>query len=127
MQELYQYILDEIARFEPAIVYHFGSSVEGRERKDSDLDLAFYSRFDCDPYEVFTAAQRIARVVHRDVDLIDLGKAGDVMKAQVIGSGRCIYKGDERAADEFEMLALSQYARLNEERREILERQGVSL
>lgn len=117
-------IVRELRAFDPAVVYRFGSTATGRARSDSDVDVAFFARPSPDPYDVFIAAQRIAAAIGRDVDLVDLGRGGDVMKAQVIGTGRRIFVGDEYAKDVFEMLALSGYARLNEERREILARRG---
>ena len=42
------------------------------------------------------------------------------MRMQVLSTGSCLDAPDEPAHREFEMYAYSDYARLNEERREIL-------
>ena len=42
------------------------------------------------------------------------------MQKEIIG-GRLIYSPDHLAVDEFEMLVLSYYQKLNEERKDILE------
>lgn len=55
-----------------------------------------------------------------DVDLVDLRSASTVMRMQVLSTGTCLTTEDDRARREFEMYAYSDYARLNEERREIL-------
>jgi hypothetical protein len=39
---------------------------------------------------------------------------------QVVSTGRCVYSCDEVKRQTFEMLVYSSYARLNEERRDIL-------
>ncbi len=39
---------------------------------------------------------------------------------QVLSSGHCLAAPNERARQEFEMYAFADYARLNEERREIV-------
>ena len=127
MQNHYEQIIRELAPFEPVVIYHFGSSAKGQTHAGSDVDLAFYSRRPADPCKVFDAAQRIAELVGRDVDLVDLHQVGDVLKVQVIHGGRRIFTGDVLAADTFEMLAFSGYARLNEERKEILQKQGFAL
>jgi len=44
-----------------------------------------------------------------------------VLQKEVIAADLRIYTGDEYAADEFEMLTLSRYQKLNEERAEIVE------
>lgn len=96
--------------------YVFGSQASGRARADSDLDLAFLARVPLEPARVFAAAQRLAEQLHVDVDLIDLARASSVLRAQVVGKGRKLGPPESRALDEFEMYALSDYARLNEER-----------
>jgi hypothetical protein len=42
------------------------------------------------------------------------------MRMQVLTKGQCLETRDERAKAEFEMYAYSDYARLNEERRELV-------
>jgi len=109
---------------DPVAIYHFGSSAgdPDRVRADSDIDLAFFAARPCDPYRVFQTAQEIARMAGREVDLVDLGRADAVIRAQVIGRGRRVFTAPscEQLADEFELLALADYARLNEERSEVL-------
>jgi predicted nucleotidyltransferase len=102
-------------------VYLFGSEAEGRARPDSDVDLAFLSERALDPVVVFDVAQDLATALHRDVDLVDLSRASTVLRAQVIGRGRVLHSGDARRVGEFEMYALSDYARLNEERARVME------
>ena len=102
-------------------VYLFGSEAEGRARPDSDVDLAFLSERALDPVVVFDVAQDLATALHRDVDLLDLSRASTVLRAQVIGRGRVLHSGDARRVGEFEMYALSDYARLNEERARVME------
>jgi uncharacterized protein len=64
--------------------------------------------------------------LHRDVDLVDLRSASTVMRMQVISTGECLTAADEAARREFEMYTYSDYARLNEERRDILKRISAS-
>ena len=68
----------------------------------------------------FHPAQQVAAEIGREVDLVDLHRASAVLKAQVVGTGRRLWVGDAVGAAEFEMYALSEYARANEERREPL-------
>ena len=98
------------------VLYLFGSAAEGRLRAESDIDLAFLAMSDARPLRVFDAAQALATVLHRDVDLVDLSEASTVMRAQVIGKGRRIHVADEYQANLFEAHALSDYARMQEER-----------
>jgi hypothetical protein len=53
---------------------------------------------------------------------VDLRAASPVMAIQVIGKGRLLLDNDASARGRFEDLTYGVYARLNEERRGILER-----
>jgi len=48
------------------------------------------------------------------------------MRMQIVSTGECVASPDEAARREFEMYTYSDYARLNEERREILKRVKAS-
>jgi predicted nucleotidyltransferase len=102
-------------------IYRFGSSGTDYERTTSDLDLAVYAGSPLPVASLWYAAQELAVDVGRDVDLVDLASASTVMRAQVIHGGERLYCSDEVACETFEDYAYSSYARLNEERREILQ------
>jgi uncharacterized protein len=101
-------------------LYRFGSQANGTARPDSDVDLAILSREPMPNLRRFELAQELATQLHRDVDLVDLRTASTVMRMQVISTGECLFKTSDQLQGEFEDLAYSTYARLNEERREIL-------
>lgn len=103
-------------------IYRFGSAERGAVRPDSDIDLALFSREALPELRRFELAQDLAIQLHRDVDLVDLRSASTVMRMQIISTGTCLTSVDEQARREFEMYAYSGYARLNEERRDILKR-----
>ena len=60
-------------------------------------------------------------MLHRDVDLIDLRAISTVMQMQVLSTDDCLFSGDDRAREWFEMVVYASYARLNEERSGILD------
>ena len=101
-------------------IYLFGSLERGDQDAESDVDVAVLGPVSLGPTRVFDIAQQLAAVVHRDVDLLELQSATTVMRMQVVSTGRCMYSDDEIKRQAFEMLVYSSYARLNEERREIL-------
>jgi len=110
-----------IKELQAELIYLFGSYAKGKERPDSDLDLAFLSSKEIDDYQRFLTAQKLASKLNIEVDLIDLKKASTVFKAQII-QGKLLYAEDEKQKQEFEMLTLKKYARLNEERKEIIDK-----
>lgn len=101
-------------------LYRFGSQANGNIRPESDVDLAVLARHPIPALRRFELAQELASQLHRDVDLVDLCTASTVMRMQVISNGECLFKESDRRQGEFEDLVYSTYARLNEERREIL-------
>ncbi|MGB3681000.1 MAG: nucleotidyltransferase domain-containing protein [Rubrobacteraceae bacterium] len=102
-------------------VYRFGSFGTEYERPESDLDLAVYAIKPLPAAKLWYVAQELAASIGRDVDVVDLAAASTVMRLQVIRGGGRIYCADHIACETFEDYAYSSYARLNEERRGILE------
>ena len=116
-------LIEQIRQSVPDLIalYRFGSQAKGAARPESDVDLAVLARDPISNLCRFELAQELATQLHRDVDLVDLRAASTVMRMQVISTGECLDAPDEPARREFEMYAYSDYARLNEERRGILE------
>jgi predicted nucleotidyltransferase len=101
--------------------YRFGSTATGDERPDSDVDVVVLGLMPLTGSDRLRLAARIADLVHRDVDLVDLLCASTVLRMQVVSRGVALPLGDESARGAFEDRVFSDYARLNEERRAILE------
>ena len=115
-------LIEYIRQSVPSLIalYRFGSQAKGTARRDSDVDLAVLAHDPIPNLRRFELAQELAIQLHRDVDLVDLRNASTVMRMQVLSTGTCLDTQNESARREFEMYAYSDYARLNEERREIL-------
>lgn len=117
VNKITEFLLENV---KPIIIYLFGSGVNGIFREDSDIDIAFVSDIKHTEYDVFILAQRLADILKRDVDLIDLKSSSTVFKVQVIAKGECIYCSDDKRRAYFEMYSFKEYAVLNEEREVIL-------
>lgn len=102
-------------------VYLFGSTATGNVTSQSDIDLAVLLPRRLDPVARWELQESLAARLRRNVDLVDLQSASAVMRVQVLANGRLLFDDApaERAA--FEAVALADYARLNEERRGILD------
>jgi predicted nucleotidyltransferase len=109
---------------ETQAIYLFGSAAAGRMRNDSDVDVAVLL-----PHVRAKALGSLAlsdlafdlmKTLRRDVDLINLRLVSTVLQKQVIENGIVLFCADEYARDEFEMLTISFYQKLNEERAGIL-------
>ncbi|MFZ7101388.1 MAG: type VII toxin-antitoxin system MntA family adenylyltransferase antitoxin [Peptococcaceae bacterium] len=104
----------------PDVVYVFGSYARAEMNRDSDIDIAFLSERIFNHYDLFIYAQELASFLGRDVDLVDLNRASTVLQNQVVSKGKVIYSADEKRRALFEMTVYKKYARLNEERTEIM-------
>ncbi len=102
-------------------IYRFGSWGTPYARADSDIDLAVLPQSAMDSAFLWDVAQDIAKVTGKDVDLVDLLQASTVMRMQVISTGKRLYCSDPVVCERFEDYVYVAYARLNEERRGILE------
>lgn len=112
--------------FDPPLgLWIFGGAVEGHRRAEGDLDLAVLLPAPLEPLRRFDAAQELSLRLGCEVDLIDLATAPIPLRAEIAGRGRLLAAADARAAAEFAMLALADYARLNEERAPVLRALGV--
>lgn len=101
-------------------VYLFGSRARGDQREGSDADLAVLSKSKLTPEMQFELRAKLETVLHAPVDLIDLRAASTVFRVEILRAAVLLFEGDRDARQLFEATALSAYARLNEERKEIL-------
>lgn len=117
-------IVDELRRAvgDLVAVYRFGSSAQGTSHRHSDSDIAVLARAPLAALARFDLQERLAGLLGHDVDLIDLTIASPVMAIQVVAHGQLLFEDESDVRGEFEDRTFSSYARLNEERRGILER-----
>jgi len=123
----YQSIIDTILEHYPDVqaIYLFGSYGTENERPDSDIDVAILlpveSAKRVNHREWIKLITAIAMAEKREnIDLINLREVNTVFRKEIVMTGRRIYCADENAADEFEMLTISQYQQLQDERKDII-------
>jgi uncharacterized protein len=111
-----------IERINPYSIYLFGSFATGLTHPNSDIDLAYLSNKTISHYERFLIAQELSNLINLDIDLIDLHEASTVFQVQIIAKGKILYCSEGEKRQRFEMVALKNYAMLNEERKGILDK-----
>lgn len=109
-------------------IYVFGSAASGEldvTGGHSDIDIAMLL-----PHEQAKAAGSLAlsevrfqleEVLGRTIDLVNARTAPVVLQKEIIARGTCVFAADSSRIQVYEMLVLSLYGKLNEERRGILE------
>jgi len=111
----------------PAVqgIYLFGSFATASVSTESDVDIALLL-----PHQIARQSgnlvlsnlqMRLEQQLNRTVDLINLRLVSTVLQMQVVETGQLLDRADPYAIAEFEMLTLSFYQKLNEERKEILQ------
>lgn len=122
-ETLVQHILAALP--ETQAIYLFGSAAKGHMRDDSDIDVAVLLPHvrakEVGSLALSDLAFDLMKTLRRDVDLINLRIVSTVLQFEVIAHGIVLYCADQNALDEFGMLTLSFYQKLNEERAGILQ------
>lgn len=105
-------------------VYSFGSDATGDELPGSDVDIALL----LPPEKAKNAGSLLMNnlrfdleaLLEKKIDLINLRIVSTVFQKEIIAANRRIFCADHKAADMFEMLVISNYQKLNEERTDII-------
>ena len=110
---------------EPALVavWVFGSTVSGRLREDSDVDLALYYQPESEPgwSALGELAGDLESILGRKTDLGRLNSRNLIYAMQAFQTGRLIYAADEQAALAFASRLQSLYLDLKEDRKVVEE------
>lgn len=95
----------------------YGSHARGEARSDSDIDLAVLCDEPLDVVTLFDASGRLAVRLGADVDLVDLRRAGGLLRVEATHRGRSLLPRSLEA-DLFTTHALADHAAFAPRRRE---------
>ncbi len=105
-------------------IYLFGSFATKYQTDQSDVDIALLfdpvSAKRIGSLSMSSLRFKLETLLLRDVDLINLQLVNSVFQKEIIMDDRCIFGENTFEMRHFEMLVLSKYQKLNEERREII-------
>ncbi len=126
MNKILRSIVDFMRAEYPGLqaVYVYGSFGTEYQNENSDLDLGLLlsptESKSLGWKEKMEVVSKIVSICHCEVDIINMRCADTVICKEIIMDNRCIYSGDEYERQTFEMLTLSYYQKLNEERADII-------
>lgn len=106
---------------ETLAIYVYGSHARGDARPDSDLDVAVLLPPDQPPFDLLDTVSRISAQAGRSVDLVDLRRASDVLRREVLAHGVVAYQADPARVLEWEAQAMTRYGHYRREVAHILE------
>jgi uncharacterized protein len=103
-------------------VWVYGSFAENAAREDSDIDIAILSKAPLafDWHDLGRIGDLDGRLGRR-IDLVDLKRVSPLLRFEVFSHGVRVAARDPVACDFFETRSISEFQRLNLERREIFE------
>jgi len=106
-------------------MYLFGTYGTDKEWPESDVDIAVLlppkEAKQVGSFAMNKLHTTLEQLLGKDVDLINLRRVSTVFQKEITTADRRFFCQDSYAADEFEMLVLSFYQKLNEERCQILD------
>ena len=113
-------VLQEIAASFPGRrvlgAWLYGSRGRGESRADSDVDIAVLCDAPLDPVNLFDAAGRLGTRLGAAVDLVDLRRAGGLLRVEATHRGRVLVPPTTEASA-FVTHALADYAAFAPRRR----------
>lgn len=101
-------------------IYVYGSFSRGEQWPDSDIDLAILREPGAAAWNPLEVGADLAASLQREVDLVDLRAASDVLRCAVLASGKLLYAKDPDALLAWEANALTRYGHYREEIRDLL-------
>lgn len=102
-------------------IYVYGSFARGEEWPDSDLDLAVLLPPGQGISDILQMLAELRETTGRDVDLVDLRTASDVLRREVLADGKTLFVSQPDTVLAWEASAMTRYARHREEIRGILD------
>ena len=102
-------------------VYAYGSFARGEEWPESDLDIAVLLPPNGRIPDLLELVGAISEHVRRNVDVVDLRRVGDVLRREVLDSGRTLFELDPEKVLAWEASAMSRYGHYREEVRDLLD------
>ncbi|HPN70073.1 MAG TPA: nucleotidyltransferase domain-containing protein [Saprospiraceae bacterium] len=91
------------------LIYLFGSMADESNNPDSDIDLAFLSSEKISNVQRFDVQEKLASILNKNVDLVDVKTASTVMNFQIVSKGIKLYSKNEKKKADFELSAMGQY------------------
>ena len=120
-------------KLSPAFIYLYGSYARGEGRGDSDVDIGVHPDFTLhrnnapemekySQYYLMLVSSELSSLLGKEVQIVNLAEIPTVFAAQIVGGRLELYGSDSPLKYEYNIRTFKEYALLNEERKEILDR-----
>jgi predicted nucleotidyltransferase len=107
-------VLEKIGKFAKsndviAAAYVFGSSVAGKERRESDIDIAIMVRGSMGGFERVQLETELSNLLGKDIDLVVFSLASALLRHQILKYGCIVYEADPGERVRQEVTARREY------------------
>ncbi|OHD10820.1 MAG: hypothetical protein A2086_15135 [Spirochaetes bacterium GWD1_27_9] len=110
-------ILDYLLNNTKALtIYLFGSILKENFNNESDIDIAVIFDQKIPKEDLFNHSLNLGVLLKRDIDLVDFKESAVTLRIEIIKAGKVIFCENEETRLFYEMISLTEYQKLNEER-----------
>lgn len=120
LQKIKEILLEEFA---PLFIILFGSYAKNMQNKESDIDIAIFSR-EASKKEIFRVRQKLERIAMKDVDLVNLAdeNLSNTLKYEVLMTGIVLFCENSYKFEMYKLDEIREYFDFNESRQVIINR-----
>lgn len=110
-------------KFKVQVIILFGSYARGKQRNDSDVDIAFKSDEEFSRMQIWEMKNEIEDILNKEVDLINIdSEISEGFRYEILMSGKLIYVANKQEFEKYKLLKCSQYLTFNEDRKIIIDK-----
>ena len=111
------------SRLNLTAIYLYGSILTKRFDDESDIDIAVITEDRIDHAVLYNIGAELSVLVKRDIHLVDFAAATDILRIEILKNKNVIFCSNDEKRLYYEMIALTSYQKLNEEREIVIKTQ----
>lgn len=120
VEELKEILLGKLNNVEAIVL--FGSYSRGKEKFDSDIDVAIKLSKPLEKENIISLKNEIEEILGIDVHLIDLYSINEDFRYEILISGKTLYCKNEYEFEMYKLKCFSEYLMFSEDRKPIIDK-----
>lgn len=120
VEKLKEILLGKLNNVEAIVL--FGSYSRGKEKFDSDIDVAIKLSKPLEKENIISLKNKIEEILGIDVHLIDLYSINEDFRYEILISGKTLYCKNEYEFEMYKLKCFSEYLMFSEDRKPIIDK-----
>lgn len=120
VEKLKEILLGKLNNVEAIVL--FGSYSRGKEKFDSDIDVAIKLSKPLEKENIISLKNEIEEILGIDVHLIDLYSINEDFRYEILISGKTLYCKNEYEFEMYKLKCFSEYLMFSEDRKPIIDK-----